>query len=312
MPEARAPAPVVTMQCETGETRSPSLALGSHYVSPMTELAELEHHLVQLCGERGRALLGYSGGIDSAFLAVVANAVLGPGRFLAVIARSPSYPEWQWQIARDVATQFAIPLSEITTHELDDADYRANPTNRCYFCKRELWQDLWAFARQHGFTLIMDGTNVDDLTDHRPGHLAAAEERVHSPLAALGWTKSRIREQARGLGIPIWDQPAAPCLASRIRYGVAVTPGRLRQVERGESYLRALGITGDLRVRHLGDSHAGGAAARIEVTPSEIPLVRDRWSEVEPFFQDLGFASVELDPAGYRRGSLLALATSGA
>jgi uncharacterized protein len=268
------------------------------YVSPMTHLARLEAHL----GSCGRVLLGYSGGVDSALLAVVATRVLGPGRFLAAIGRSASYPEAQWRVASELAARFGIPLLEVDTHELADPRYLANPTNRCYFCKSELWRVLGAVAAERGFDVLMDGTNADDLGEHRPGFRAGQERQVRAPLAELGWTKTMVREAAHGLGIPIWDAPAAPCLSSRVAYGLAITSDRLRQVELAEACLRDLGIRGDLRVRHH------GAQARIEVLPAEQAKVTAVWDQVEARFGELGFPAVELDPRGYRRGSLLPLA----
>ena len=156
-------------------------------------------------------------------------------------------------------------------------------------------------ARARGFDTIVDGTNADDLGEHRPGLRAAEARRVRSPLAELGWTKAAVREASRTLGLPTWDAPAAPCLSSRVVYGLEITPRRLRQVEDGEAYLRALGVTGDLRVRHHGDR------ARLEVVPDQMARVRGEWEAVERFFSGLGFAAVELDPAGYRRGGLLSL-----
>ena len=248
----------------------------------------------------GRVLLGYSGGVDSALLAVVGRRVLGATRFLAVIGRSDSYPEGQYQTALLIARRFDLPLLEVGTRELADPRYRANTPDRCYFCKTELWNRLGHLARARGFDAIVDGTNADDLGEHRPGLRAAADHAVRSPLAELGWTKSMVREAARSLGIPVWDAPAAPCLSSRIRYGLEVTPERLRQVDRAEAYLRGLGVAGDLRVRHLGHQ------ARLEMDREARALVRARWSEVEAFLSGLGFARVELDPGGYRRGGLLA------
>jgi uncharacterized protein len=252
-----------------------------------------------------RALLGYSGGVDSAFLAVVGRQVLGPHRFLAVIGRSVSYPEAQHRAAVDLARRFDIPLLEVETRELADPRYRANPTDRCYFCKTELWTRLGEVARERGWDTILDGTNADDLTEHRPGKRAAGEHGVRSPLAELGWTKSAVRDASRELGLPDWDAPASPCLSSRVLYGLEITPVRLRQVEDGETFLRSVGVTGDLRVRHHGDR------ARIEVTADEMDGVKRQWRAVEEFFARLGFTSVELDPAGYRRGGLLALVSPG-
>ena len=265
------------------------------YVTAMTTLSALEAHLTTL----GRVLLGYSGGVDSALLAVAARRVLGPERFLAVIGRSASYPEAQYANALDLARRFDLPLLELATEELDDPAYRANPVNRCYFCKRELWSRLGEVATQRGFDTVIDGTNADDLTEHRPGLEAAVERSIRSPLAELGWTKAMVRGAARELGLPTWDAPASPCLSSRITYGLEVTPARLRQVESAEAFLRGLGITGDLRVRHRGDH------ASIEVTPAMRDPVRTRWAEIVARLATIGFERVELDPRGYRRGGLL-------
>lgn len=261
----------------------------------MSDLSTLETHLAGM----GRVLLGYSGGVDSALLAVAGRRALGAERFLAVIGRSASYPAEQYRTALDVARRFDVPLRELETHEMEDPRYLANPVDRCYFCKHELWSRLGGLARAEGFDVVIDGTNADDLGEHRPGLRAAEELRVRSPLAELGWTKARIREASRALGLPTWDAPAAPCLSSRVRYGLEITPERLRQVEEGEAFLRSLGVRGDLRVRHLGDH------ARIEVAPGEIPALERRFGEIERAFGALGFERVELDPRGYRRGALL-------
>ncbi len=245
------------------------------------------------------ALLGYSGGVDSACLAVVLRQELGRERMLAVIGRSASYPEAQWEAARRVALQFDIPLLEVETREVEDPDYRANSRDRCFFCKRELWTRLTAEARARGLAVVCDGTIVDDLHEHRPGRAAGAQAGIRSPLAEAGMTKVDVRAAARALGLPIWDAPAAPCLSSRVAYGLAITPSRLQQVEVAESYLRSLGVPGDLRVRHHGER------ARIEAEPAWIPWLAHRMAQVSARFRALGFEAVEIDPRGYRRGSLL-------
>ena len=244
-------------------------------------------------------LLGYSGGVDSAFLAVVLRQELGRERMLAVIGRSPSYPEAQWRVAREVATRFDVPILEVETHELEDANYLANPTNRCFFCKTELWTRLVPLARERGVAVVCDGTNADDMREHRPGKAAGVEAGVRSPLAEVGLTKAEIRAASRELGLPTWDAPAAPCLSSRVRYGLSITPSRLKQVEESEAFLRALGVAGDLRVRHLGD------VARVEVEPQWIPWIEARRATVNAQLRSFGFVQVEIDPRGYRRGSLL-------
>jgi uncharacterized protein len=267
----------------------------------MTSLEALDVHLRSL----GRVVLGYSGGVDSTFLAVAATQSLGRDDFLAVTGRSASYPEVQWRIAMEMADRFNIPMLEIATGELSDRRYRNNSTDRCYFCKQELWRQLQDVAAGRGFDTVVDGTNADDLNEHRPGARAGAEATVRSPLAELGWTKALVREAARTLEIPIWDAPAAPCLSSRVRYGVEVTPERLRQVEDAEMFLRSIGVEGDLRVRHLGDS------ASIEVHTAARALVTSSWPSVVETLLALGFTQVSLDPDGYRRGSLLAVPGAG-
>jgi uncharacterized protein len=190
---------------------------------------------------------------------------------------------------------------EVDTHELDDPRYLANPTNRCFFCKTELWHRLVPLARARDFAVVCDGTNADDLREHRPGRAAGQQAGVRSPLAEAGLTKAAIREASRELGLPTWDAPAAPCLSSRVQYGLQITPARLRQVEQAEAFLRDLegGVRGDLRVRHRGE------AARIEVEPEWIPWVEARLQTITARLAALGFARIEVDPRGYRRGSLL-------
>jgi uncharacterized protein len=264
----------------------------------MRDLAGLEAHLDHM----GRVLLGFSGGVDSSLLAVIGTRTLGPSRFLALTGESASYPAAQWRAAHALAEQFGIPVRVAATGELDDPSYRANRPDRCYFCKRELWSTASAVAREEGFDTVIDGTNADDLGEHRPGLRAAAEHGVRSPLADLGWTKGDVRAGAQLLGLPVWDAPASPCLSSRIRYGLEVTSTRLAQVEEAEALLRRLGVKGDLRVRHL------GARASVEVRSDEFALVDSCWTTIEAGLRALGFDAVDRDARGYRRGALLSLA----
>ena len=262
---------------------------------------EKERRLAEWLLSRGSVLVGFSGGVDSTYLACVAAEVLGPDRMVAVIGRSASYPASQWATARGVAERFDVPVLEVDTDEMSDPRYAANPVNRCYFCKSELWSRLIPVARERGLAVVVDGTNADDGGDYRPGKQAAAERGVESPLAIVGMTKAEIREMSRARGIPTWAQPSSPCLSSRVPYGTAVTPERLRQVERAEEALRALGVSGDLRVRHHGD------LARIELAASEL----DRWfapaarrALASAVREAAGFARVALDLRGFRSGSL--------
>ncbi|HEU4629521.1 MAG TPA: ATP-dependent sacrificial sulfur transferase LarE [Gemmatimonadaceae bacterium] len=249
---------------------------------------------------RGSVAIGFSGGVDSTYLACIAVRTLGPEHVLAVIGRSASYPAVQWEHAREVAERFGVPVLEVDTDELHDPRYAANPTDRCYFCKTELWQRVRPVAAAQGMAIVVDGTNADDLGGHRPGARAAGEQGVASPLAELGFTKAEIRARSRALGIPTWDQPASPCLASRLPYGTPVTPERLRRVERAEASLRALGIGGDLRVRDHGE------LARVELAPDELPrwLAGEGAHRLRTALRDAGYARAAVDLRGFRSGSL--------
>ena len=262
--------------------------------------ADKESALAAWLAARERVAIGFSGGVDSAYLAVVARRTLGERNVLAIIGRSPSYPAEQWATARRVAEEFGVPVLELDTEELADPRYAANPSNRCYFCKTELWGKLVPVARARGFDVVIDGTNTDDLSDHRPGARAAREHDVASPLAVLGFTKDEIRRGSRALGLPTWQQPSSPCLSSRLPYGTSVTAERLAQVERAERALRALGITGDLRVRYHDD------LARVEVDATALAhwLEPARMRALRGAVQGAGFGRVALDLRGFRSGSL--------
>ena len=200
-------------------------------------------------------------------------------------------------MALQCVEQFDIPHVEVDTHELADPRYAENSTSRCYFCKSELWTVLADVARQHGLETVVDGSNADDAGDHRPGARAARENEVRSPLQEAALTKAEIRVLSERQGLPTWDQPASPCLASRLTYGLQVTPERLRQVERAESLLRSLGFR-EFRVRHHGD------AARIEVAPAELDEADREIPRVAADLRALGFRRILLDVEGYRRGAL--------
>lgn len=278
------------------------LRFGMQHAAPEVgiELEEKERRLAEWLRTQGSVLIGFSGGVDSAYLSCVAADVLGAANMLAVIGKSASYPEAQWAAARDVARQFAFPVLEVDTEELADPRYAANPTNRCYFCKSELWSRLAPLAASRGLARVVDGTNADDLSDYRPGARAAAEWGVASPLASLGFSKRDIRELSHCRGIPTWRQPSAPCLSSRIPYGTAVTTDRLRRIEAAEATLRALGIVGDLRVRFHGE------LARVELPASDVLrwLATDNARRLRDAVLGAGFQRVAVDLRGFRSGSL--------
>ncbi len=262
------------------------------------EALESKHRaLVGALEDCGSVCVGYSGGVDSVFLAKTALDVLGPDRVLAVTGRSEAYPEVQHRMAMECVERFGIPHLEIETHELSDPRYAANTTDRCYFCKSELWSRLSVVARQHGLSTVVDGANADDAADHRPGARAARERKVRSPLQEAQLTKAEIRLLSAALGLPTWDQPASPCLSSRLHYGLAVTPQRLWQVEAAEALLRREGLR-QFRVRHH------GSVARVEISPEELGGAAARVAGKAAAIAALGFERVLIDVEGYRRGAL--------
>jgi uncharacterized protein len=243
-------------------------------------------------------IVAYSGGVDSAFLAYAATEALGP-RALCVTADSPSYPDRHRQLAVSLAARFGLRHEIIHTGELDRAEYRANPANRCYYCKHELYTHLSAIARERGIAAIADGSNADDRGDYRPGRQAAREFGIRSPLDEAGLAKSEIRELSRRAGLPTWDEPASACLSSRIPYFSEVTDEKLRTIERAESVLRDLGFR-VFRVRHH------DAIARIELGRDEIAraLEPDIADAIDRELRALGYQHVAVDLRGYRLGSL--------
>ena len=250
----------------------------------------------------GSCLVAYSGGVDSAFLAVVAHRELGD-RSLAVIADSPSLPRREFEEALKLAEQFGFPLRVVQTDEFSNPEYLANPTNRCFFCKHELFTQLLPIATQDSFAVIAYGENASDVGDFRPGAQAAAQFSIRAPLKEVGLTKGEIRELSAELGLPTAEKPQMACLSSRIPYGEAVSPEKLRMIEAAENILRDLGLH-DVRVRH--HELKSGALARIEIGPNELPNFRKThdFEALSDKFRAIGYAHTTLDLRGYRRGSL--------
>ena len=276
-----------------------------------------ERRLHELLAGYESVVVAFSGGVDSAYVALSATRVLGP-RALCVTADSPSYPDHHRQLALRIARECGLWHEFVSTGELERPEYRANPVNRCYYCKHELYTTLTGLAVDRGFSVVVDGSNADDRGDYRPGRQAAREFGVQSPLDQAGLTKSDVRELSRRAGLPTWDEPASACLSSRIPYQSPVTPEKLRMIEQAEAGLRSLGFR-IFRVRHHDAADAQpapdgrgllprqqGPLARLEMAGEEIaralePAVRDR---IVAVVRAAGYEHVTIDLRGYRMGSL--------
>jgi pyridinium-3,5-biscarboxylic acid mononucleotide sulfurtransferase len=258
------------------------------------------HALKAALGALDGALVAFSGGVDSTFVLAVAREVLGE-RALALTAHSPSVPQAERSEARDLARRLGARHLEVESREMDDPRYTANSTDRCYYCKTELYRLCAEVAGREGVAAILDGFNADDRRDHRPGHRAAAERAVRSPLAEVGLTKAEVRAWSEAYRLPTWDKPQMACLASRLPYGTAVTAERLGQVERAEAALRTLGLR-TFRVRHHGD------IGRVEVAADELEHAFSRRAELARAVRDAGFKVAVLDLEPFRSGRMNELA----
>jgi pyridinium-3,5-biscarboxylic acid mononucleotide sulfurtransferase len=259
-------------------------------------MTEKLQQLEKIIHEYGRVIVGYSGGVDSTLVAFVAHRVLRIDA-LIVLAKTETIIQEDVELARRIATRHGFNYREIAYNELEIEQYAANSINRCYFCKQELYTRLKRFAENEKVPFILDGANVDDLGDYRPGRTAAKESSVRSPLIEASFSKHDVREAAKYYGLPNFDKPAAPCLSSRIPYGIHIDRKSLQQIALAEKFIRGMGFT-NVRVRHY------QMTAKIEVDASAVEKLKTMNDEVQTYLKNLGYREIIIDEEGFRSGKL--------
>ncbi|MBI3035823.1 ATP-dependent sacrificial sulfur transferase LarE [Candidatus Woesearchaeota archaeon] len=258
------------------------------------ELKQKYQKLKNLIKRLDSAIVAFSGGIDSALVLKIAHRALGSNA-VAVTADSPSLPRRELEDAKRIAERIGARHLIINTEEIKEGNYLKNPSNRCYYCKTELYAKLKIAAERLGIKNIINGTNFDDISDYRPGLMAADENRIMSPLMDAKLTKNEVRELAKHLGLEIWDKPSSPCLSSRVPYGNGITLKKLSMIEDAENFLKDFGIT-ELRVRHFGD------LARIEVNERDKPAIGNNLHLIQKKFSEIGFSEIEI--SNFKSGNL--------
>ena len=244
----------------------------------------------------GRVIIGYSGGVDSTLIAFVANKVLGKNA-LIVLAATETITAEDINLARSIANKYHFNFREISYNELEIKNYATNPVNRCYFCRLELFKRLGEIAKTENFSYILDGANLDDIGDYRPGRIAAKEYQVRSPLIEAQFTKQDVRETALLYGLPNYDKPSAPCLSSRIPYGTMIDKTSINMIARAERFIREKGFT-NVRVRHF------QTTAKVEVDSWAIPKLKEQYNDIQSYLISLGYKEVVVDEEGFKSGKL--------